>query len=92
MNGEAAALLMRSPDQYTTRVKDYVKRYAREEDADNAGKGKKEGPGAGASMIGDDDVDEEEEEEDEDEDEEDEDEEMSDPGEDPEEPVGELEM
>lgn len=37
LNGEAAALLMRSPDQYTTKVKEYVKRFATEEDANNAG-------------------------------------------------------
>lgn len=67
LNGEAAALLMRSPEQYNTRVKDYVKRYARAEDADTAGNGKRGG--------GDD-------EEDEDEDEDDEDAEMSDMGED----------
>lgn len=37
LNGEAAALLMRSPDQYATRVKDYVKKYASQEAADKAG-------------------------------------------------------
>lgn len=28
---------MRSPDSYNARVKEYVKRYAKNEDADNAG-------------------------------------------------------
>lgn len=80
LNGEAAALLMRSPEQYATRVKDYVKRYAREEDADTAGNGKRGGKG------GDD-----EEEEEEDDEEDDEDGEMSDMGEDYE-PAGPLDL
>jgi ubiquitin-conjugating enzyme E2 H len=42
LNGEAAALLMRSPEQYVTRVKDYVKRYASAGLADKAGEGKDE--------------------------------------------------
>ncbi len=37
LNGEAAALLMRSPDSYNARVKEYVKRFAKNEDADKAG-------------------------------------------------------
>ena len=31
LNGEAAALLMREPDQYKARVRDYVQKYATEE-------------------------------------------------------------
>jgi ubiquitin-conjugating enzyme E2 H len=37
LNGEAAALLMRNPDQYVTRVKDYVKKYASQAAAEQAG-------------------------------------------------------
>jgi ubiquitin-conjugating enzyme E2 H len=37
LNGEAAALLMRNPDQYVTRVKDYVKKYASQAAAEKAG-------------------------------------------------------
>jgi len=36
LNGEAAALLMREPKNYETRVRDYVQRYATKEAADAA--------------------------------------------------------
>lgn len=37
LNGEAAALLMRDPEAYNKRVKEYVERYAKAEDAAKAG-------------------------------------------------------
>ncbi len=44
LNGEAAALLMRSPEAYSAKVKDYVRRFAKKEDADAAGeKGESDG-------------------------------------------------
>ncbi|KAJ9107188.1 hypothetical protein QFC19_002848 [Naganishia cerealis] len=36
LNGEAAALFMRSPDEYAKRVREHVKRYASPKDAQNA--------------------------------------------------------
>lgn len=36
LNGEAAALLMREPSAYETKVKEYVSRYATKEAADAA--------------------------------------------------------
>jgi len=39
LNGEAAALLMRHPKEYETKVKEYVQRYATKEAADSAGGG-----------------------------------------------------
>jgi ubiquitin-conjugating enzyme E2 H len=36
LNGEAAALLMREPERYETRVKEYVQKYATKEAADAA--------------------------------------------------------
>mmetsp|Transcript_12772 Transcript_12772/g.35721 ORF Transcript_12772/g.35721 Transcript_12772/m.35721 type:complete len:118 (-) Transcript_12772:2212-2565(-) len=35
LNGEAAALLMREPEQYNKKVRDYVQRYALPENIDN---------------------------------------------------------
>ncbi|RKF58389.1 Ubiquitin-conjugating enzyme E2 8 [Erysiphe neolycopersici] len=37
LNGEAAALLMREPESYNTKVKEYVSKYASREAADEAG-------------------------------------------------------
>lgn len=37
LNGEAAALLMREPESYDTKVKEYVSKYASREAADEAG-------------------------------------------------------
>lgn len=37
LNGEAAALMMREPKSYETKVKDYVTRYASKDAADEAG-------------------------------------------------------
>ncbi|EJD53730.1 hypothetical protein AURDEDRAFT_110494 [Auricularia subglabra TFB-10046 SS5] len=42
LNGEAAALLMRHPQEYEAKVKDYVKRYATKEAADAAAGVKKD--------------------------------------------------
>jgi ubiquitin-conjugating enzyme E2 H len=36
LNGEAAALFMRSPDEYAKKVREHVKRYATSKDAQNA--------------------------------------------------------
>lgn len=36
LNGEAAALLMRDPDSYDLKVKEYVTKYATREACDNA--------------------------------------------------------
>ncbi|KAG7527678.1 hypothetical protein FFLO_06694 [Filobasidium floriforme] len=62
LNGEAAALLMRSPDQYNTRVKEYVKKYASQEAAEKAGDKKEDGKEktGTAGKDGDDDSDEDE--------------------------------
>ncbi|UZJ56934.1 hypothetical protein CBS101457_006254 [Exobasidium rhododendri] len=43
LNGEAAALLMREPKNYDTKVKEYVSRYATKEQAEKAGGGEAEG-------------------------------------------------
>lgn len=43
LNGEAAALLMREPEQYKKKVKDYVQRFASPESLDNLKKGAKAG-------------------------------------------------
>ncbi|KAJ9112692.1 hypothetical protein QFC22_006194 [Naganishia vaughanmartiniae] len=43
LNGEAAALFMRSPDEYAKKVREHVKRYATSKDAQNALEKKKEG-------------------------------------------------
>lgn len=40
LNGEAAALLMREPEQYNKKVKDYVQRYALPENFDSGKNGK----------------------------------------------------
>ena len=37
LNGEAAALLMREPEAYAAKVRDYVARYARREDVERRG-------------------------------------------------------
>lgn len=36
LNGEAAAIFMRSPDEYAKKVREHVKRYATSKDAQNA--------------------------------------------------------
>ena len=42
LNGEAAALLMREPEQYKAKVKEYVQRFATQEAIDEAEKKKQE--------------------------------------------------
>lgn len=56
LNGEAAALLMNNPDEYKTRVKEYVKRFATEEGIVKAEQGPG-GAGAGAAAEDEDDDD-----------------------------------
>ena len=57
LNGDAASLLMRSPEQYKIRVKDYVERYAKQPDvmsSRNPNKNDSEGEGEGAPKEQDD--------------------------------------
>jgi ubiquitin-conjugating enzyme E2 H len=55
LNGEAAALLMREPDAYAAKVKDYVARYANPEDAAGRDRGAGDGGAGGAGGDGGDD-------------------------------------
>ncbi|EAU84800.2 ubiquitin-conjugating enzyme [Coprinopsis cinerea okayama7 len=52
LNGEAAALLMRHPEEYETKVKEYVKRYATKEAADALSSDKTEDEDEEMSDIG----------------------------------------
>jgi len=52
LNGEAAALLMREPEQYNKKVRDYVQRYALPENIDNVRSGGNDN-GAGTDSDGD---------------------------------------
>lgn len=46
LNGEAAALLLRDPERYRSKVKEYVEKYATEEAADFMGNGDTSGDGS----------------------------------------------
>jgi len=52
LNGEAAALLMRHPKEYETKVKEYVQRFATKEAADVATDGKDEDEDEEMSDVG----------------------------------------
>lgn len=52
LNGEAAALLMREPDAYANKVRDYVRRYASDGGNANGGGGSGSGSGGGGNEAG----------------------------------------
>ena len=54
LNGEAAALLMREPEAYAAKVRDYVRRYANPEDAAGRDRGAGPGPAGGGGEGGED--------------------------------------
>ncbi|DBA93766.1 hypothetical protein WJX82_010173 [Trebouxia sp. C0006] len=56
LNGEAAALLMREPEAYSTKVKEYVKRFAKKTDAEEpAAKDASDGTGSDGFLSSSDD-------------------------------------